>query len=458
MINKNLFKNGKALLVLSGLLVLLMGIGLVWYGLDNGWVLKEFKRVVIPVYAPTSTLLVGFEEPRFVQSDLLQQIHNQFIQEGASFIEADLSAMRLVVYHNGAIVKEVPIAAIGKPGSWWETPAGLYAVQTKEKKHFSGIGHVYMPYSMQFQGNFFIHGWPYYPDGTEVESAFSGGCIRLKTGHAKEVYNLITIGMPLLVFRQELFNDSQLYGLRGPEISAPAYLVADLKSNFVFSHKNIDSPLPIASLTKLLTALVASEHVYLDGEIKIIEAMIQKTSAPRLKPDERVAAADLFFPLLLESSNEAAYALAYGYYGGDRLFVDLLNQKAKALGMASTTLVDPAGISANNTATVRDLLYLAKYLSFNKSFIWQISKSTPQTLDYPSRFSDLKNLNMFALDSEFQGGKIGKSSAAQENMVAVFDMEFDSVRRPIVIIVLGSTDVTREVDILRQYIKEFRSF
>lgn len=451
-------KTYRVIVTAIGILTISAAGFMIWHGFQYGWLSKTFKQITIPVYTPTSSDFVNFELPQFVQSDVLQKIHNQFIQEEASFVEADLTTMRLTVFHNGSPVKEIPIAAIGKPGSWWETPAGLYDIQTKEKNHFSGIGHVYMPYSMQFQGNFFIHGWPYYPGGQEVESTFSGGCIRLRTADAKQIYDLITVGMPLLVLRQELLNDSRGYGLKGPDISAQAYLVADLKSNFVFSHKNIEAELPIASLTKLLTALVASEHVYLDGEIRINEAMIQKTSVPRLRPGERVIAADLFFPLLLESSNEAAYALAHGYYGGYDAFVGFLNKKAKALGMSQTRLVDPAGMAPANMATIKDLVYLSKYLYFNKSFILNITAGTKQTMDYPARFVDLKNFNMFSSDSEFKGGKIGKSTAAQESMLAVFEINLDNEPRPVVIIVLGSTDITRDVDVLREYVRGFRAF
>ncbi|PIP46640.1 MAG: hypothetical protein COX15_00070, partial [Candidatus Colwellbacteria bacterium CG23_combo_of_CG06-09_8_20_14_all_42_19] len=82
-------------------------------------------------------------------------------------------------YEKGVFVNEFAILSKGKEGSWWETPAGLYKVQSKEKEHFSSFGRVYQPWSMAFQGNFFIHGWPYYPGGRAVESTYSGGCIRL---------------------------------------------------------------------------------------------------------------------------------------------------------------------------------------------------------------------------------------------------------------------------------------
>src|SRR5882724_9446532 len=116
------------------------------------------------------------------------RVKDDFISQKESFIEADLTAMQLSVYENGAVVKQVPILTKGRPGSWWETPAGLYQVQNKETNHFSSFGHVYMPWSMDFQGNFFIHGWPYEPDGTPVSSAYSGGCIRLATDDAEKLY------------------------------------------------------------------------------------------------------------------------------------------------------------------------------------------------------------------------------------------------------------------------------
>lgn len=83
--------------------------------------------------------------------------------------------MKIQVYKGGNLFLEVPIVTKGRPGSWWETPAGLYRISRKEKAHFSGMGHVWMPWSMNFQGNFYIHGRTYYPDGTLTSTAYTGG-------------------------------------------------------------------------------------------------------------------------------------------------------------------------------------------------------------------------------------------------------------------------------------------
>src|SRR5579862_5292212 len=107
---------------------------------------------------------------------LTKEVHIYIV---ATFIEANLSTMQLTYYVNGSVAEQFKILAKGRPGSWWETPAGLYKVQEKIPSDFSGFAHVYSPWALDFQGNFLIHGWPYYPGGTPVGSTYSGGCIRL---------------------------------------------------------------------------------------------------------------------------------------------------------------------------------------------------------------------------------------------------------------------------------------
>ena len=112
---------------------------------------------------------------------------------------ADLREMMIRFYRDGALGAEFPIVSKGKPGSLWETPTGSYHIKTKEEDHYSTIGGVWMPHSMQFFGNFFIHGWPRYADGRPVPEGFSGGCIRLSEEDAKRLFELATVGTPLFV-------------------------------------------------------------------------------------------------------------------------------------------------------------------------------------------------------------------------------------------------------------------
>jgi hypothetical protein len=140
--------------------------------------------------------------PELSNLDFFHTVRDGFIANRAHFIEANLTAMTLTVYREGASVLTVPIKSKGREGSWWETPSGLYRAEAKEDVHFSSFGQVYMPWSIPFQGNFFIHGWPYHEDGTPVPEGYSGGCMRLEDVYAKQVYDLVEVGMPILVFEE----------------------------------------------------------------------------------------------------------------------------------------------------------------------------------------------------------------------------------------------------------------
>ncbi len=106
--------------------------------------------------AGTSTEFEYGQNIELSHANFFQKTKNSLITQQADFIEADLTALTLRVYSKGEIQKEVPILTKGKEGLWWQTPAGLYKIESKEKKHFSTFGKVYTPWNLVFQGNFFI--------------------------------------------------------------------------------------------------------------------------------------------------------------------------------------------------------------------------------------------------------------------------------------------------------------
>lgn len=390
-------------------------------------------------------------QPMLSNTDYFQQIVAKLIQEKGSFIEADLSTMQLKIYIGGLLAKTVPILAKGLPGSWWETPAGIYKIETKETKHFSSIGKVYMPWSMAFQGNFFIHGIPYYPNGTKVSSAYSGGCIRLADSDAKDVYEIIQIGEPILVFEKNLVVDDFQYQNKIPGITAKDYLVADLENNFVFFEKFSKNAVIAPSAAKLITSLVAMEYINFDKKITIKEEMLVPTSIPRLKLGQKISLYDLLHLLLLESSSEAAEAISL--QSGQENFIELMNQKTKAIGMVNSNFQNASGVGVGNISTAEDLFILAKYIYGNRSFIFKL---TAGSVDYSfygkPEISDLKNLN--AIDrSEFFGGEMGKSELAGESMVSVFEIEKDGKKRPVSVIVLESEDAVGDTKTIFDYVK-----
>lgn len=428
------------------ILCALIGAGVFAYTMNKRYTIQVPNSKLIPTefaYGANTAL---------ANAEYFSEVKSKFIEAKAEFIEADLSNMTLRVYKDGVIALEVPIKTKGREGSWWETPAGIYKIQSKATNHFSSIGKVYQPYSMAFQGNFFIHGWPYYPDGKEVSSAYSGGCLRLTTEDAKKVYALISVGTPVLVFEKDFAQDSFKY-TSGPELSADRYLVADLKSNSVILEKGFKDQASIASITKLVTGLVAAEYIDLDKNVTISESMIASTSKPRLQPGQSVTVYNLLFPLLMESSNEAAEAIARPL--GRERFIGLMNDKAKAIGMNNTKFAEPSGVSANNISTAEDLFALAKYLYNNRSFILKITTGSLTNSAYgETSFKNLSNFNLIpTVSNKFIGGKIGKGTASGETYLGVFEVIVKGEKRPMAVILLHSDELYADMNLVFRYIQ-----
>jgi hypothetical protein len=380
-----------------------------------------------------------------------EKVKNQFVSDKVNFIEVDLSKMKVRLYKEGVVLKEFPVLTKGRPGSWWETPAGLYKINKKDKLHFSGMGHVYMPWSLAFQGNFYIHGWPYYPDGKPVASTYSGGCVRLADESAKEIFDFAEVGTPILLHEEDFKSDNFTYESKKPILSAKHYLVADLLNNFVLLKSDGDSA-PVASITKLMTALVATEYINLDNEATVPKEAIVFTSKPRLVEGEKVSIYQLLFPLLLESSNEAAETIARFY--GRSNFIEKMNEKAISIGMTSTKFEDASGALSGNVSTVDDLFMLAKYIYNNRSFIFNLSSGKLKVSAYgESYFKNLSNLNDFSEDKNFFGGKVGKTTVAMETGLFVFKLNIKGEERPIVVIVLGSENRKLDTENILNYIK-----
>lgn len=373
-------------------------------------------------------------------------------------VVADLSLMLVRLYENGTVIHEFPIVSKGRPGSFWETPTGKYRVLTKEENHFSSIGGVWMPYSIGFFGNFFIHGWPTYPSGRAVAEGFSGGCIRMQTEDAKIVYDFVEIKTPIIVVESEETQVGELTYLelkntQSPKISASAYLVADLDNNFVFLEKNRAEQLPMASITKLMTAIISLEAINQEREIIVRDSDLDiYGDSGSLAEGESFKAKDLLAPLLLSSSNDAAFALAR-VLGRER-FVDLMNQKARALGLDSTSFSDPSGLEITNVSTAEEILHLLKYARDERAPLLEISSRSKVSLETNKTNHTWYNFNWKGVDDGFRGGKVGFTNAAGRTMAALFELPLSEFAgRSIGIVVLGSDDEKRDVQKLVELVQ-----
>jgi len=165
---------------------------------------------------------------------------------------------------------------------------------------------------------------------------------------------------------------AQLHGLRSTSdalsLESSAALVVDQDSFDVLFSKNPNVALPIASITKLMTALVVLEaNQVLDEEIEITQADLdtEKGTGSRLRFGTVLSRADLLHLALMSSENRAAHALGRNYPGGLASFVAAMNAKARLLGMGSSSFVDPTGLSSRNVASAEDLARLVHAASLN---------------------------------------------------------------------------------------------
>ena len=374
-------------------------------------------------------------------------------KSGEMFVLANLTTMQLDVYENGVPVVTFPIQAKGREGSWWETPAGLYSIKIKSQNHLSSIGNVYMPWSMQFQGNFFIHGLPYYPDGSLVSTSYSGGCIRLNTDDAEKMYKLVTRGVPVIIY-EDFDNASDLKRnyIFGPSaITAQNFLVADLSNGFTFSSQGGDENVDALIATNLLTAIVSAEYMDIERNIMTDSSDQVPTIKPRLESGKKYTVYDYLYILLQESSQEASHVLARAL--GLSRTVDLVTQKAQAIGMERSQFGDLQTVGSVNVTTPTDMYQLLRYMYFNRKFLLTISANTAETQVYGApAFKNIENFNLFEGDPEFVGGNV-RQIVNGTNGVFVFDIPFGETVKPIAIILNQSTNIESDVRAMRTFVQ-----
>lgn len=159
----------------------------------------------------------------------------------------------------------------------------------------------------------------------------------------------------------------QIYGLHATDdpldLKSSVALVIDQDTNQVLLSKNPQAVLPIASITKLMTALVVTEaQLPLDEVLTVSQDDVdtEKGSRSRLSVGTQLSRGDMLHLALMSSENRAAHALGRHYPGGLPAFVEAMNRKAADLGMADTRYVEPTGLSSHNQSSATDLTMLVK--------------------------------------------------------------------------------------------------
>lgn len=358
---------------------------------------------------------------------------DRLVAEKKDFIEANLTDMNIKVYRGGEVALDLPIKGKGKVGSWWETPVGVYSVSLKKENHFSSFGHVYQPWSLVFQGNYFIHGWPYYPDGTPVSTSYSGGCIRMEDQYAKQVYDAAEVGMPVLVYKEPV-EVEPLPDFAGDPLLEGDFVIADVTSGTHVRSRNADAETSFGPALNMLTALTAVDYVNVESNLSVGPA----EGSARLAPISRVSVLDLLRLLLSEGDVEAARTIAS--FRGEETFVRYMNAKARSIGMANTKIVNVDASSPENRTTPADVALLARYLAENRVFVLDLSRNSRGNLAYdPPIWGDLKHSeNLLALPGFVGGAAPAKGSGLPA--VAVVTIETAGGKRQVAISIAGASD------------------
>ena len=216
-------------------------------------------------------------------------------------------------------------------------------------------------------------------------------------------------------------------------VTAKAALVYDVDANQIVMDHNVDQPLPPASLTKLMTALLILEESELGAQVTIQPEDQIDGATMGLQIGEILTVEQLLWGLLVPSGNDAALALARHHSGQVHVFVQRMNLRAQALGLAQTHFENPHGFDASGHASsARDLLKLTLEL-------WQypLFREIVGTASTTVAGHDLRSTNQLLDQSAPANGvKTGTTIAAGQCLIAGFDVD----GHQLLIIVLGSQD------------------
>lgn len=183
---------------------------------------------------------------------------------------------------------------------------------------------------------------------------------------------------------------------RTPQLRSNSALILDETNAEVLYAKQADHATPIASITKLMTALVVLEAEQpLDETLEITaeDRSSGKGAYSRLPVGAKLTRSDLLHLALMSSENRAAHALARNYPGGVPAFVAAMNAKARALGMHSARFVDPTGLSSDNVASPADLSRLVIAAS-QASAIQEYSTDERYAVKVGRRQIEFRNTNL----------------------------------------------------------------
>lgn len=229
----------------------------------------------------------------------------------------------------------------------------------------------------------------------------------------------INLWLPIL---QNFFGSKNV----APEITASSALLYDTNSEKVLFQKNPKAKLPMASLTKIMTAVVALENKKQDDKYLVHGSDLVGEDSMGLEAGEVLSREELLYGLMLHSGNDAAETLASNFKGGRSAFIKAMNDKAKSLGLKNTNFTNPTGLEGDGTqyTTAYDLVVITRYALVNFPTFRKISATFDYTISQTLTHKeyDLENeTNLLTSYPGVKGVKTGFTPEAGLCLVTYLD-------------------------------------
>lgn len=228
-----------------------------------------------------------------------------------------------------------------------------------------------------------------------------------------------------------------------PDLKIKAGISADEK-NHIYYEKNSNQRLPIASITKLITALVVLDNLNQNNIAAISKNSVDTYGEMGdLVVDEKISVKNLLYVMLIDSSNDAAVALAETINQNNKNIVELMNAKAKTLGLINSSFSDPAGLNSDNFSTASDLFKLTDIALKNSLIREIIGTEETDVFSTDNKIKHhLKNTNkLLSKIDEVIGGKTGYTEEAGECLILA--IEHQPSKTYFITIILGAEIGTR---------------
>ncbi|CAM8646028.1 DacC D-alanyl-D-alanine carboxypeptidase [Burkholderiales bacterium] len=238
-------------------------------------------------------------------------------------------------------------------------------------------------------------------------------------------------------------------------LKSSSVLVVDQISGEILFEKNPDSVLPIASITKLMTALVVAEADLPMSEMLRItqeDADLEKGVGSRLRVGTQLTRGELMHLALMSSENRAAHALGRAYPGGMDAFVVAMNIKARQLGMSATQFTEPTGLNAGNISSPRDLVRLVEE-AYLVPLIREYSTAQNLMVRVGSRSQQFRNSNALVRTEAWELGLSKTGFIREAGRCLVMQAEVE--RRPVILVMLdapGTQHRLRDAEMIRRWL------